>query len=355
MKVFVYSVLCVVCVVFSSCRKEKQVDPKSLYYFYSEDSTRILCDMNRRATSLIGKSDYRDVTTDVENFAVISEEYAKDSECIYYTHISLKNGDIQSFYWDEVNELPKDKNHVYYPVPESGKLKVISYADPETYEKVTPAPVCAGWWRDKNNYFYNHKKTDADRNGLCFESPYLPFDGQYVFSVEKGEVKQQQYAGAMKILTPHLLRDDQRYYFKAACDSVSYSIHYDDREAFEYYDTYYHIFKIDHKVYFMGLPINSGNIDMESFEVVGDGYTKDKNHVYYKDKLLPDSHPQTFEILSKEYAKDKNKVYNLGVILENYEPSTFESDAWGRYPTDSNYGKKPDRKRPARTAGMINK
>lgn len=348
MKIFAFTVLCLSCLLFSSCRKENRVDSKSPYYFYSEDSAKILFDTNQGISSIVGKSDYRDVTTDVQNFLVISTEYAKDSKFLYYQYIALKNGDINSFYWDKENKLPKDKKHVYHPVPESEKLKVVKYADPETYEIVKPELVCQGWYRDKNFYFYNHEKTGADRATLSFESPYLPFDKQYVFSVDKGKVNKRAYQGDIKILTPHLLRDNHAYYFKAGCDSMSYNINYIDDEAFEYYDTYDHVFRIDHRIYFMGILINSGNVDAESFEFLESKYSKDKDRVYYRNELIEGADPATIEVLGEGYAKDKNKVYDDGSALENYEPSTFEKDSWGRFPTDSNYGKAPEARRRSR-------
>lgn len=349
MKIYFFTLLCLSCLLFSSCRKEDRVDSKSPYYFYSEDSAKILFDTNKGISSIVGNSNYRDVTTDVQNFSVISTEYAKDSKFLYYQYIALKNGDINSFYWDNENKLPKDKKHVYHPVPESNKLKVIKFADPETYEIVKPELVCPGWYRDKNFYFYNHEKTDADRVTMNFESPYLPFDKQFVFSVDKGKVKKRAYRGDIKILNPCLLRDSYTYYFKAGCDSVSYSINYTDAEAFEYYDTYNHVFRVDHRIYFMGILINSGIIDVDSFELLDDMYSKDKDRVYYESELMKNADPATFEVLSGGYAKDKNRVYSGGRVLEGYEPSTFIKDSWGRFPTDNDYGKAPVERRSVRS------
>ena len=73
-------------------------------------------------------------------------------------------------------------------------------------------------------------------------------------------------------------------------------------------------------------------VDLETFEVLGEGYSKDKNNVYYKMEIITAVDPKTFEILKYTtedgryypYSKDKNNVYYNREIITGADPATFE-------------------------------
>lgn len=328
-----------------SCRKENGVDyRKSPYYFYSQDSSRILYDTNRGLASILSKAEYKDVTDDATHFEVISKDFGKDARHIYYTFFALKNVDYNSFFWDEENELPKDKRHVYYPTTSTENLKVVKHADPQTYERVKLEHPCLRWYRDKRYYFYDHERTDADREALSFESPLLPHDQKYVYSVDNGKVNRKAYTGTIVFINVNMLRDDHTYYFKAHCDSTRQYIKYADGQTFRYYNQEKQIFGVDSCIYIMGILLESDHLDVASFEVLDYDYCKDKGHVYYKHRHIPDADPVTFTILSDRFAKDKKNVYEYGTIMSGYKPREFKQDNWGRFPTDRDYGKSPKRR-----------
>ena len=54
------------------------------------------------------------------------------------------------------------------------------------------------------------------------------------------------------------------------------------------------------------------------------GYNKNENYVYYKNKIIKKADLKTFEILSLNYAKDTKHVYLKGRVLKNADPETFE-------------------------------
>lgn len=67
----------------------------------------------------------------------------------------------------------------------------------------------------------------------------------------------------------------------------------------------------DGKNYFRMLQIV--NCDYDSFEILDESYSKDKNHVYYEGKVINGADPQTFKYDSKSKVyKDKNAEYSLG-------------------------------------------
>lgn len=334
--------ICLFLFLLAACRKENAVDyKKSPHYFYSQDSSKILYDMNRNAIPLVSKANYREVTSDSHNFSVIATEYGKDSKYIYYTFKALDNVHYKSFYWDVDNGLPKDKKHVYLPVTESNSLTVIKYADPKTYEKVNLKISCLNWYRDKNFYFYNHEKTSADRATLSFESPLLPYDKKYIFSVDEGNVNRTPYVGLVTVISDNLLRDNRSFYYKASCDSIKKRIDYKDEQTFRFYDHERSVFRIDACIYVSGIMIPADNLDVDTFMYIEYNYCKDKNNVYYKSDVLRNAEASSFEVLSSIYAKDRRYVYENGKILDGYNPVTFVKDAWDRFPTNRDYGKRP--------------
>lgn len=74
------------------------------------------------------------------------------------------------------------------------------------------------------------------------------------------------------------------------------------------------------------------NPDGESFEVLNEQYTKDKNMVYYKWVSpgrfwvieLPEADPKTMEVVSGNLAKDKSQVFWYGELLKDLDPETLE-------------------------------
>ena len=66
-------------------------------------------------------------------------------------------------------------------------------------------------------------------------------------------------------------------------------------------------------------------VDFDSFTVISKKYAKDKNHVYYKNKIIKDADPKTFVDFRKWcYAKDKNHIFCNNEIIEWVDINTFE-------------------------------
>lgn len=68
------------------------------------------------------------------------------------------------------------------------------------------------------------------------------------------------------------------------------------------------------------------SVDLDSFQLL-DGRNnvfKDKNHVYYEDKIIEDADPNTFQIflVTSKYAKDKSNIF----WLDKRYPTTFNAD-----------------------------
>lgn len=79
--------------------------------------------------------------------------------------------------------------------------------------------------------------------------------------------------------------------------------------------------------------------DVKTFEVLGNGYAKDKNNVYWTSSRIKNADIKTFEVIKDEveYAKDKNYVYSKWIPVKNViNPETFEFIENSIYAKDKN-------------------
>lgn len=328
----------------TSCRKEKYVNSAiSDNYYYSLDSTKILYDGEYKLVN-VQTPNYKEVPADVKSFRPISADFAKDTSHVFYTNVILMNVHRRSFYWDNINKLPKDRYHVYLPITNSNMLTIIRYADPQTYEKVDLGYDCLFWYRDRNHYFYNHKLTLADRTSLNFTCPLLPYDNQQVFYLKYGQLESRRYNGSINVINNNMLYDDKCFYASYECDSTSCAvfIDYKDKDSLHFFDDDMLYFSIDSSIYYKGRGMAA---DLSTFRVLNKKYSMDRSSVYYEDNSISGSDPATFRILNDKYAKDRYQVYQDGRVLPQYKPVSFISDKWGRYPADSDYGEELPKKR----------
>lgn len=65
--------------------------------------------------------------------------------------------------------------------------------------------------------------------------------------------------------------------------------------------------------------------DAKTFKILKDGsYAKDKNNVYYEEKVVSEADPKTFEVLSDMIGKDKNSGYFEEIKIQNSDTKTFQ-------------------------------
>lgn len=80
--------------------------------------------------------------------------------------------------------------------------------------------------------------------------------------------------------------------------------------------------KVDNKIYFEDSLMK--DIDPKSFEVIDWEWEKDKNHYYYQGKCIEEIDKETFIILDYHYSKDKNNVYYEDKIIKGADATTFK-------------------------------
>ena len=69
------------------------------------------------------------------------------------------------------------------------------------------------------------------------------------------------------------------------------------------------------------------SVDLPSFEIIEMSTAKDKNHVYYFGKVIPDADPATFKTIDGTvYSRDKSHIWCGDDLLKDADYETFEVD-----------------------------
>ena len=74
--------------------------------------------------------------------------------------------------------------------------------------------------------------------------------------------------------------------------------------------------------YFKGEQIKEANV--ETFENMSDGYSKDWKNVYYDREIIKNADIENFIIIGYEYAKDWKYFYYNGVIIKDTDVNSFQ-------------------------------
>jgi hypothetical protein len=84
---------------------------------------------------------------------------------------------------------------------------------------------------------------------------------------------------------------------------------------------FYTYFKDSQTVFVNGNAINGA--DLNTFEVINEGYSRDAENAFYFDELIPDADVESFEALEQQYAKDAAFAYWMGEPIPGSDPATF--------------------------------
>ena len=199
----------------------------------------------------------------------LNENYGIEDGEVYYINRKIEGADAKTFEVFEDGEYAKDKNNVYY------EENVLNEADPKSFKLLTK--ISYGLSKDKNNlYFWENKVNNTD------------------------------------VKTLEIMTDE-------------FSIYLKDKNGVYILFSYNGGLPVDLDNVIMSPKILK-NVDKQTFQLIGGGYSKDKNSVYsgsrslgfWKDGKIKD--PETFEFLSEKieyssfYGKDKYNVYYIEII-----------------------------------------
>ncbi len=223
---------------------------------------------------------------DPNSFEILSSGYYKDGTGVYMSResgeISLLVGANPDTF--KVNTYRRDKNHVYIDGRD------VRYADLSTFRPLFNNFGGRGYYLDDNNVYWGGDRINGADSG-SFHVIYIN-KGYGVYGAYgkdksniyfEGEVVDGVDVDSFQVLTYWYERDE------------------DDIYAFNYITSQRKEIK---------------NAHSDTFEILRDGYAKDRDRVYYSDAydswVVEGADPETFEVTSTAHAKDANHKYKWG-------------------------------------------
>ena len=215
-------------------------------------------------------------------------------------------------------EYIKKDNAVYYKneIWQADEKK-LNDADFKTFVKLNDI-----YGKDGKRVFYLDEKLDgADVRSFQVIGEVSGKDKKYIYNYdEKMEINPKDfklYRNKDKLL---YFRNNGKLYIGGSFLEVEYV---QDLESFEAIDEGYS--KDKYNIYYAGTPIYG--IDKSTFQIImPDYYAKDKNNVYRGYEKIKDANPDAIKILNQIYLKDdKNVFLNFGQKMKNVDVATFEA------------------------------
>ena len=173
----------------------------------------------------------------------LNENYGIEDGEVYYINRKIEGADAKTFEVFEDGEYAKDKNNVYY------EENVLNEADPKSFKLLTK--ISYGLSKDKNNLYFLGNKVDN-----------------------------------IDVKTLEIMTDE-------------FSIYLKDKNGVYILFSYNGGVPVDLDNVIMSPKILK-NVDKQTFQLIGGGYSKDKNSVYYIGKKIDGVVPQNVKIL-KDY------------------------------------------------------
>lgn len=253
---------------------------------------------------------------DVETFEVLSSHFAKDKNRVYDEYKILEGADVVSFHIDSTG-LAKDINNVYIYDTDLNLFRPLK-SNIDVASAHRPFDKESGhyrmWLRDKNRVYLNDHPLDVDR--LTFHNLYDWYvDKDYVYTLLLDKNVNQ-----LKLMTVDSLQApltvDIRYLRNGR------NIIYSNKVVLT--DVSVRMFKpisIDYCIVNDTLLINGkirlkDTVDVASLVNVDRGIIfKDRNHVYYHDRIKDRMDASTFRVVGDLLYEDKNGKYRLNDIV----------------------------------------
>ncbi len=259
---------------------------------------------------------------DAKTFTPLAEFVAKDKKFVYYQDTRQPQIDTKSFQVKEDGTM-RDKDHIYFPSLKDGGyiLKILYNVDLETYGSYKGH---IGWGYDKNHVYQGYSRpVEADPTSFAFLSDNFMKDKDFLYALYFNGLKKLQIkTDSLVSLNETYVRDNNQVYFfdmEHTQDFKAIPFHsIDSITALE--DPF---IIVGNKVYDNGVLLNNGDVDASSFRIL-DGYcSRDTSHIFYSGKAIP-TDVNSFELLSEGFAKDKQSVYFFGYLLQNIDVKTFK-------------------------------
>jgi len=250
---------------------------------------------------------------DVATFELVGGRYAKDHTRVYYQAYVIQEADPATFRYIG-SDYAADKNNVY----RFGSVdKRIDAASLEV--------LSDHYFKDKNKVYYQGKAIDESR---IDPASFLVIDDRYAADNHNvymhGEKAFSRWRNEELRVVGEFITVGNRVYHNGRSFMPDFA-------SFKKLNSY---FAVDSaKVYYLkrDTPFYSNryyysivSADMESFEILSDIYSRDKNYIYYENRIIP-ADVKTFRLLDHPgLAYDKNILfYNGDAYSVSIDIATF--------------------------------
>ena len=255
---------------------------------------------------------------DPATFEEIDAAFTKDKKNMYYEDVPMKGIDPKTFEPFVNYTHVKDKNgiHHFYQFNDDLVVEKVELSPEIDLKTLQSFENYAEYSKDKNNVYYDFQKIEG-ADIKTFEP-----DGYSIGKDKTGVYYKTHKINGIDINSTEVLENEfykdknNIYYrnkklenFKPENFEVISSSLVGQNEDFYY-------FTEDENNNTKFILLENKNVDAETFEVLDEEYTKDKNNVYYKGKILKGADVKTFDIHYNKSdngykIKDKNKVYKI--------------------------------------------
>ena len=255
---------------------------------------------------------------DPATFEEIDAAFTKDKNNIYYEDVPMKGIDPKTFEPFVNYTHVKDKNgiHHFYLFNDDLVVEKVELSPEIDLKTLQSFENYAEYSKDKNNVYYDFQKIEgADIKTFEPEGFFIGKDKKGVYykthkingiDVNSTEVLENEF---YKDKNNIYYRNKKLENFKPENFEVISSSLVGQNEDFYY-------FTEDENNNTKFILLENKNVDAETFEVLDEEYTKDKNNAYYKGKILKGVDVKTLDIYYNKSdngykIKDKNKVYKI--------------------------------------------
>ena len=234
---------------------------------------------------------------DPVTFEDLSGNFYKDKNGVYYEGMLMKGIDPKSFEPFVNYTHVKDKNGIYsfYPKENEIVIEKVEISPEIDLKTLQPIENYSGYSKDKNNVYYHFQKIeDADTGTFEPEGYSIGKDKMGVYyetrKVSGVDVNSFEY------LKNGFFKDKNNIYYK------NKKIENFKPKNFEVID--YSLVKQNEDLYYFTedendntkfVPLESKNVDIDTFQILDVDYAKDKNNAYYKGKIFKEADAKTLE------------------------------------------------------------
>jgi hypothetical protein len=267
---------------------------------------------------------YHETEADPGTFTVITRDYGKDHQFIYWKGYK-QEVDYTTFHVD-AERIPKDSVHVYFDRHLDDTLKVIEGGEPQTYRlyKAGSRAYYEYWYRDATSFFIEGKKLNVDGKTFTRINSTLALDTNqiYVILTKDGRTEVKQ-----KLNRPEGNADSLSENYARIGNMI---LHSNWKNEFARIN-FTHIDSIrllnERTIAVNGQLINDGLLipeaDVVTWQDIGRDHFKDKKNVYFDGVKIEAADPLTFEVVYEAYSKDRQRVFYKEKILAGANPSSF--------------------------------